>query len=40
MQFDFSNITPGNKVDFLIEGDSYYCFYLELIDKAEICIHL
>lgn len=35
-----SSLSCGNKADFYLEGQSYYDFYVDLINKAEKSIHL
>jgi cardiolipin synthase A/B len=35
-----SSISCGNKADFYLEGQSYYDFYVDLIDRAETTVHL
>ncbi len=40
MGYNFSKISHGNQVNFFIEGDIYYDYYLKLINEAENCIHL
>lgn len=40
MLFDFERKTTPNKVEFFIEGESYYERYLNMIAKAQHSIHL
>lgn len=40
MRRSFSNVIGGNKADFLLEGQKYYEFYIQLIAQARYSIHL